>query len=299
MMVKKVKISMALALALSGLASTIGAAVAAPVSVVIQNQGFNLEKDVVPINLKWSQKALALASKEQKRMHDIISNELAKQKNVGAVEIKRISHTVHTGVLNFAKLKLSPYLYSLNGYDNQGKLVRKSDVFFSNEVGVNNRTVYLKDSECIFRDFNIFDFGTWFKNKCAIVVESKSKFLQSAMQSWISLSGGFSADIQGVISELRSAQDSGLNYQISDSIFHCLNCNLFLSAPYESFPLEYKDGLWPYKIEVNDTNESLKLNVAGPNYENLISQISLSSNGVVRFDSDSTEVSKLFPPVEY
>jgi len=264
--------------------------------VAIDNQSFNLDTDVPPENLKWSKQALAIADREQHRMYLAIEKQFAKLRASGAAKVVRVSHKAETGVRNLQKLNLSSYLYSLNGYSETGKLVGQSDVFFADEPGVTNRTVYPKDSECIFKDFNFWDYATWFKSKCAVQSESKAKYLQAALQSWISLTGGFLVDASGLITELKYAQSYGLQYRTSDSTFYCLNCGQFLRVPFASFPLEYKKGLWPYKLDVNKTTGKLTLHLKKPNYTDVINQIYTSYWGIISFDKSSKQDSKLFPP---
>ena len=263
-------------------------------NVTIVDQGFDLDSDVVPSNLSWSEKSIQVAKQAQRFLYRTIKNELKAHKDAGAVRIVRLSSSIDPGVRNWQKLKLSGKLYSLNGYDENDKLVRKGKPLFAKSQSVQHMTVYLTQQNCLLKSFNLFDFETWFSPQCSITVESKEKFLRAAMQSWISLIGGFDPDGKAVQHELEDLASQKGSFKVDSTRFYCLKCSFYSGHTYSSFPLEYKKGLWPYKIEYSRTTQKFTMAIFEPNWADLMSKVYLQTDDLVRFE-DRTGFNPLFP----
>lgn len=253
--------------------------------VTIVDKGFDWHNDVVPSNLSWSEKSIQVAQQGQRFLYRTIKNELKAHKDAGAVRIVRLSSSIDPGVRNWQKLKLSGKLYSLNGYDENDKLVRKGKPLFAKSQSVQHMTVYLKQQNCLLKSFNIFDFETWFSPQCSITVESKETFLRAAMQSWLSLVGGFDPDGRAVQHELEDLATQIGSFRVDNSRFYCLKCSFYSGHKYSSFPLEYKKGLWPYKIEYSSSTQSFVMTVFKPNWADLMSKVYLQNEDLLRFEN--------------
>lgn len=263
-------------------------------SVRIIDQGFDLDRDVVPSNLSWSKKSIELATQAQRFLYRTIKNELKAHKDAGAVRIVRLSSSIDPGVRNWQKLKLSGKLYSLNGYDENDKLVRKGKPLFTKSQSVQHMTVYLTQQNCLLKSFNLFDFETWFSPQCSITVESKETFLRAAMQSWISLIGGFDPDGRAVQHELEDLSSQKGSFKVDSSRFYCLKCSFYSGHTYSSFPLDYKKGLWPYKIEYSSSTQKFTMTILEPNWADLMSKVYLQTDDLLRFEN-RTGFDPLFP----
>lgn len=266
-------------------------------SLSITDTGFNLSTDVVPSNLHWTDKSLAIAKTAQRFLYRTLKNEIAMQKQAGAVKLKRVSHPTDSGVRNWKKLDLSPNLYSIDGYDSNGNLVLSGETLFATSQTIQNRTVYLTQETCLLRPFNLFDFETWFTQQCSITVEPKEKFLRAAMQSWLSLVGGFTPDGQAISHELQTVIAENIKFRVDKKNFYCLACSEYFKTPYASFPLEYSAGLWPYKIKYEPSNRHFSLKLLKPNYLELMSHARVVTDDLVRFDDPSGPMNSLFPIV--
>lgn len=263
-------------------------------NVTIVDQGFDLDSDVVPSNLSWSKKSIELAKQAQRFLYRTIKNELMAHKDAGAVRIVRLSSSIDPGVRNWRKLNLSGKLYSLDGYDENDELVRKGKPLFSTSQSVQHMTVYLTQQNCLLKSFNIFDFETWFSPQCSITVESKEKFLRASMQSWISLVGGFDPDGRAVQHELEDLASKKGSFRVDNSRIYCLKCSFFSGHTYSSFPLEYKKGVWPYKIEYSSTTQTFTMTIFKPNWADLMSKAYLQTDDLLRFEA-RTGFDPLFP----
>jgi hypothetical protein len=276
-----------------GFAST-ASGIEAKSPVTIVDEGFDWHNDVVPSNLSWSKKSIDLAKQAQRFLFRTIKNELNAHKDAGAVRIVRLSSSIDPGVRNWRKLNLSGKLYSLNGYDENDKLVRKGKPLFSKSQSVQHMTVYLTQQNCLLKSFNIFDFETWFSTQCSITVESKEKFLRASLQSWISLVGGFNPDGRAVQNELENLASQTGSFRMDRTRFYCLKCSFYSGHTYSSFPLEYKKGVWPYKIEYSSTTQKFIMTIFKPNWADLMSKVYLQTDDVLRFE-DRTGFDPLFP----
>ncbi len=263
-------------------------------SVTIIDQGFDAQNDVVPSNLKWNEKSIQVAQQAQRFLYRTIKNELEAHKDAGAVRIVRLSSSIDPGVRNWQKLKLSGKLYSLNGYDENDKLVRKGKPLFAKSQSVQHMTVYLTQQNCLLKSFNLFDFETWFSPQCSITVESKETFLRAAMQSWISLIGGFDPDGRAVQHELEDLSSQKGSFKVDSSRFYCLKCSFYSGHTYSSFPLDYKKGLWPYKIDYSSSTQKFTMTILQPNWADLMSKVYLQTDDLLRFEN-RTGFDPLFP----
>jgi len=265
-------------------------------SISVTDNGFNLDSDVVPGNLHWSKESLAEAKSAQRFLYRTIKAEIASQRNAGAVKLVRVSHPTESGVRNWKKLNLSGDLYSIDGYDGDGNLVRSGEILFATGQVIQNRTVYLAQETCLLRPFSLLDLETWFTHQCSITVESKEKFLRASMQSWLSLVGGFSPDGQAISHELQTVIAERIKYKVDAKNFYCSGCKDYYKTPYLSFPLEYSKGLWPYQIKYQESSSHFSLKLLKPNYVELMSHARLQSEYLIRFD-EFNSTTPLFPLV--
>jgi hypothetical protein len=294
MRTRPITLALVLSIAITfGFASTASSAQVKS-SVTIVDQGFDLDSDVVPSNLSWSKKSIELAKQAQRFLYRTIKNELKAHQEAGAVRIVRISSSIDPGVRNWRKLNLSGKLYSLNGYDENDVLVRKGKPLFSTSQAVQHMTVYLTQQNCLLKSFNLFDFETWFSPQCSITVESKEKFLRASMQSWISLVGGFDPDGRAVQHELEDLASKKGSFRLDSSRFYCLQCSFYSGHTYSSFPLEYKKGVWPYKIKYSSSTQKFTMRIFKPNWADLMSKVYLQTDDLLRFE-DRTGFDPLFP----
>lgn len=268
-------------------------------TVSITNVGFNLDTDVVPDNLVWSKKSIALATKAQGNLYRTIKAQLSYLRTRGAVRVVRIRHNTDSGVRNWNKLGVDKYLYHLEGYDSEGELVASMETLFELSHGVQARTVYLGQDECIFRPFNFFDVGTWFTQQCSITVESKQKFLRSAMQSWVTEAGGYRPDSLAIAEELKVIASQHLSFKIENNIFKCLGCHVYMETPYSSFAMEFSGGLWPYKIVYDPKSGRFAMNVMKPNYRDLMNNVRLVADDTLLFTPWESEIPEfVFVPLK-
>lgn len=269
-----------------------------PSSVSVVNEGFNMETDVFPEDLDWTSTSIAVAKEAQRYLYRTIKSELNNLQEQGAVRVERVKHPTETAVRNWRKLNIDENLYSLNGYDKGGEMVGSTEPLFALHQGVQNRTVYLAQEMCLFRPFNLFDFTTWIIHQCSITVEPKEVFLRSSMQSWFSLTGGNTPDGVAVAEQIKRVVSEEIDFMIENNTFYCLSCTDFIHTPYKSFPMEYSGGLWPYKIEYDSARRHFSMVIMSPNYDNLISNITLVTEEVLSFEDRSSETRSLFPYVE-
>lgn len=271
---------------------------ASPGSVSVVNEGFNKETDVFPEDLDWTPKSIALAKEAQRYLYRTIKSELSNLQEQGAVRVERVKHPTETAVRNWRKLDIGENLYSLSGYDEGGELVGSTEPLFLLHQGIENRTVYLAQEMCLFRPFNLFDFTTWIIHQCSITVEPKVVFLRSSMQSWFSLTGGNTGDGLAVATEIKRVVSEEIDFKIENDTFYCLSCTQFIHTPYKSFPMEYSGGIRPYKITYDSATRHFSIVIMRPNYEKLISNITLVTEEVLSFEDRSSETRALFPYVE-
>lgn len=296
---KKFRIGLTTVLALSILVSfSPFPAHSSPGSVSVVNDGYNMETDVFPEDLDWTSESIAVAKQAQRYLYRTIKSELNNLQTQGAVRVERVKHQAETAVRNWRKLNIDENLYSLNGYDEDGEMVGSTEPLFALHQGVQNRTVYLAQEMCLFRPFNLFDFTTWIIHQCSITVEPKEVFLRSSMQSWFSLTGGNTPDGLAVAEEIKRVVSEEIGFKVENDTFYCLSCTQFNYTPYKSFPMEYSGGLWPYKINYDSATRHFSIVIMSPNYENLISNITLVAEEIVSFEDRSPETRALFPYLE-
>ena len=273
-------------------------AYSSPGKVSVVNEGFNVDTDVVPDNLDWTEKSIATAKQAQRYLYRTIKSELSYLREQGAVRVERVKHPTESAVRNWRKLNIDENLYSLNGFDDSGNLVSSTEPLFALHQGVENRTVYLAQDQCLFRPFNLFDFTTWIIHQCSITVEPKEVFLRSAMQSWFSISGGNTPHGLAIVEQVKTVITEGISFAVQENTFYCIGCTEFINTPYSSFPLEYPGGLWPYKIKHEASTGNFSIAIMAPNYEDLMSNITLVTESVLSFEDRSFGTRGLFPYVE-
>lgn len=146
----------------------------------------------IPKDISWSTQALTAEAKAHDYFKSKLAIELKVQKSQGAVKLEKSYAPADPA---FSSTDWSKYLqdirpYKIKGFDSNNRLVRTSDTFPEPTSLMAASMVRLAQNKCSLKDFNIFDFGTWWQTSCSIETPSQGDFLRASLRSWLRVTDG-------------------------------------------------------------------------------------------------------------
>ncbi len=134
----------------------------------------------------------------------------------------------------------------------------ESNVFFARTL------VRLNRDECSLRVFDLWNWSTWFVNRCEIVKPTTQQLLDAHFRDLVGQGVGDRRDrLAWELKKLDYILENKLNYRIQGNKLICPELKR-LSVGTDRVWLTNLDYVWDYKISINRANWSASLEYLGP-----------------------------------
>ena len=153
--------------------------VAADITVVEIGYTKWLEPVTVPAGLKWEARARKLGQKTINAIGAELNSMLKEFKSDGVKEVKTLRSSAVDPSLR--KYGLTHEVVTYRGIKKEGGESSLEFSFPSRQTALANNLVKLNSSKCSLRDFDFWDFSTWFQTKCEVVKPSLDQFLRASV----------------------------------------------------------------------------------------------------------------------
>jgi len=254
--------------------------------VVTETNSGYYSQMTIPKNLKWTSANLLAAKSAQRFLYRKLITEINSLKSQGSVGIRKRYISEQTlAYPDWKKYVGELRTYYLVGFDSAG-LTTAQTADPGDAPNLASRLVYLKDDKCLFRDFNLFDFETWWAPKCQIKVESKEEFLRAALRTWMTMSDNAYQSVSLYKEKVSACISRKLKYSISDGIFNCPSVRSYFYGD-TSFPLRQQQLSGGYLFNINKAKGRATLTYLKPMFQDWANTASWDPNSfVMRFSND-------------
>lgn len=134
----------------------------------------------------------------------------------------------------------------------------ESNVFFARTL------VRLNRDECSLRVFELWNWSTWFVNRCEVVKPTTQQLLDAHFRDLVGQGVGDRRDMLAwELKKLEYVLENKLNYRIQGNKLICPELKR-LSVGTDRVWLTNLDYVWDYKISINRANWSASLEYLGP-----------------------------------
>ena len=221
----------------------------------------------IPKDISWGTKALRAASMAQDYFSIKLSNELKAQKSQGAVRLEKIYSAADPA---FSSIDWRNYLqdirpYKIKGFDSNNRLVRTSETFPEPTSFMAASMVRLGQNECSLKDFNIFDFGTWWQTSCSIETPSKSDFLRASLRSWLRMTDGPISFASFPQQQLDLCFEMKAKFKITGKRLSCPSLSKYFNSQ-TTVNLYFLDSQGGYEITVNEKARTYTTRYFAPDF---------------------------------
>lgn len=207
----------------------------------------------IPKGLPWKRSSISDAKKVLKALERILQEELAALKASGAVKVRTETRTPDWPDFWFEATNRRWTSTRYVGLDSDSKIVASTPWDPETNVFYARHLVKLNSKQCSLRDFNLFDFSTWFETRCEVKSTSPEALLGASLQE---LLGQGLRDLPAYtdfeLKKLDYALSHNLKCKKTDRLLQCENLGTFTSngGP-DSVNLSTETGGWDYEISVN------------------------------------------------
>ena len=218
----------------------------------------------LPDKLAWSDQAHANAREAIDAQVKILEGTLENFRDAGASAVV-VKRTVPERT-RFWKQTTKNAFKSMNivGFDSKGIQVSSSGYLPSNNVFFASTLIRLASDNCSLRVFDLWDWSTWFATRCEIVKPSTQQLLDAHYKDLVGQGVGDRREILAwELRKLTYVLENRLEYRIVGNKLICPQLKL-LSAGTDRVWLTNFDYVWDYKISIDRTHWSAKVEYLGP-----------------------------------
>lgn len=222
-----------------------------------------LDPVTVPAGLKWDSRARKLGQRTINAISSELNSMLKELKDDGVTEVKTVRSKAVDSTLR--KYGLTHEVVTYRGINKDGGKSGLEFTFPNRQTAFANTLVTLNSPNCSLRDFNFWDFSTWFQTKCEVVKPSVEKFLRASVAVYLWQGPGNLPEI--VAYELRK-----LRYVLENRVpFTIAGETLTARSLPEDFGsnsdvwLGSASGSYSFQIAVNQKNWTAKVTYLRPN----------------------------------
>ena len=218
----------------------------------------------LPSQLIWSKKAHSNAQEAINALALDLAATLEKFQAAGVTDV--VVEKKFPERSNFWKKTTNKALMWVNiiGLNSKGNQLAstgyspESNVFFARTL------VRLNRDECSLRVFDLWNWSTWFVNRCEIVKPTTQQLLDAHFRDLVGQGVGDRRDrLAWELKKLDYILENKLNYRIQGNKLICPELKR-LSVGTDRVWLTNLDYVWDYKISINRANWSASLEYLGP-----------------------------------
>ena len=224
----------------------------------------------IPKDISWGTKALRAASMAQDYFSIKLSNELKAQKSQSAVRLEKIYSPADPA---FSSTDWRNYVedirpYKIKGFDSNNRLVRTSETFPEPTSLMATYMVRLGQNKCSLKDFNLFDFGTWWQTSCSIETPSQSDFLRASLRSWLRMTDGPISFASFPQQQLDLCFEMKAKFKITGKQLSCPSLSKYFNSQ-TTANLYFLDSQGGYEIRVNEKARTYTTRYFAPDFYTL------------------------------
>lgn len=224
----------------------------------------------VPKDIRWSTKALTAEAMAHDYFRSKISSELKAQKSQGAVKLEKSYSPADPA---FSSTDWRNYLqdirpYKIKGFDSNNRLVRTSDTFPEPTSLMAASMVRLAQNSCSLKDFNIFDFTTWWQTSCSIGTPSQGDFLRASLRSWLRVTDGPISFASFPQQQLDLCFEMKAKFTITGKQLSCPSLSKYFGSQ-TTANLYFLDSQGGYEITVNEKARTYTTRYFAPDFYTL------------------------------